>query len=128
MPQPGKLRGRYNLVVAEEFDLFDHRVPVDEFITLLRNDDVPDELCVVGLAEAFQTEDEVADLRRQMTDQSEQLEGRSPLPAIQFAVDGSFQRRDRDFELKSGDELHRLSRVFKGQIQRKKSGWLTAPF
>ena len=128
MPDPGKLPGRYNIVVANEYDLFDHRVPIEEYVEMLREDDVPDEVCVVGLEEVFEDDESVTELSRQMDRGANSLESRSPLPTIQFAVEGSFQRRTHDFELQSENELYRLSRVFGGQIKRRKRGWLTAPF
>jgi hypothetical protein len=128
MPEPGKLPGVYNLVLDDEFDLFDHRVPVEEYMRMLRENDVPDEVCVVRLGDVFGDEESVNELSRLMDRRADDLETRSPLPTIQFAIDGSFQRRQRDFELNSGDELYRLSRVFGPQIERRKHGWLTTPF
>jgi hypothetical protein len=128
MVDPGELAGRYNLVVADSYDLFDHRVPVSEFKSMLRDRDVPQEVCVVGLAETFEDDGEVKELRRLMDDAADGLEGQSSLPTIQFAVEGSFQRRSRDFELQTEDDLYRLSRVFGPQIKRRNSNWLTAPF
>jgi hypothetical protein len=127
MVKPGKLAGRYNLVVADAYDLFDHQVPVEEFKSMLRDHDVPDEICVVGVVEAYE-DDDVRGLRRLMDDTADSLESRTPLPTIQFAVEGSFQRRSRDFELQTEDELYRLSRVFGPQIKRRDNDWLTAPF
>lgn len=128
MPKPGQLPGVYNLVLADEFELFDHRVPVEEYMRMLREDDVPDEVCVVRLGDVFGNEESVNELSRLMDRRADDLETRSPLPTIQFAIDGSFQRRQRDFELNAGDELYRLSRVFGPQIERRKHGWLTTPF
>jgi len=128
MPDPGKLPGVYNLVVADEYDLFDHQVPIAGFESMLRNNNVPDELCVVGLADVFEDDDAVQELSRLLDRYANALETRQPLPTVQFAVEGSFQRRQRDFELQAGGDLHRLSRVFGSQIQRRKSGWLTTPF
>jgi len=128
MVEHGKLPGKYNIVVADETDLFDHRVPIKEFGELLRENDVPDEVCVVGLDEVFEDEDAASNLSRLMDQQANALENRRPLPTIQFAVEGSFQRRQRDYELQTGNDLYRLSRVFGPQIERQSSGWLTAPF
>jgi hypothetical protein len=127
MVDPGQLAGVYNLVVADAYNLFDHQVPVDAFESMLRDDEVPDEVCVVGLADTYESED-VRELRRLMDEAADGLEGRSPLPTIQFAIDGSFQRLSRDFELRTDDELYRLSRVFGPQIKRRDVDWLTAPF
>lgn len=128
MVEHGKLPGEYNIVVADEYDLFDHRVPIGEFEEMLRENDVPDEVCVVGLDDLFGNEEEVNELSTLMDRGANTLENRSPLPTIQFAVEGSFQRRQRDFELQTGGDLYRLSRVFGGQIERRSGGWLTAPF
>ena len=128
MPEPGKLPGEYNIVVETEYDLFDHRVPIKEFENMLRENNVPNEVCVVNLGEAFEDDDAVAELSKRMDRNANSLEMRQPLPTIQFAVKGSFQRRQRDFELQTGDALYRLSRVFGPQIERRSGGWLTAPF
>lgn len=128
MVETGQLAGVYNLVVADAYDLFDHRVPVSEFESMLRNRDIPEEICVVGLAETYEDDDRIRDLRRLMDDAADTLESQSPLPTIQFSVDGSFQRRERDFELQTDEELYRLSQVFGPQIERRSSDWLTAPF
>lgn len=128
MPESGKLPGRYNIVVAGEYDLFDHRVPVAEFHEMLQEDDVPDEVCVVGLDDLFDDDDAVSQLSRVMSRHADSLESQNPLPTIQFAVEGSFQRRERDYELHSGDSLYRLSRIFGSQINRREHGWLTTPF
>ncbi len=127
MVEPGRLAGVYNLVVADAYDLFDHRVPVETFASMLEDGEVPEEVCVVGLADAYEADD-VRELRRLMDEAADRLEGRSPLPTIQFAVDGSFQRLSRDFELQTEDDLYRLSRVFGPQIKRRNVDWLTAPF
>lgn len=127
MVEPGRLAGVYNLVVADEYDLFDHRVPVETFTSMLEDGEVPDEVCVIGLADAYEADD-VRELRRLMDEAADGLESRSPLPTIQFAVDGSFQRLSRDFELQTDDDLYRLSRVFGPQIKRRNVDWLTAPF
>jgi hypothetical protein len=127
MVESGRLAGVYNLVVADAYDLFDHRVPVEAFASMLEDGEVPDEVCVVGLADAYEADD-VRELRRLMDEAAGRLESRSPLPTIQFAVDGSFQRLSRDFELRTDDDLYRLSRVFGPQIERRDVDWLTAPF
>lgn len=128
MPTAGQLPGRYNIVVEDEYEIFDHRVPVDEYVELLRSGDVPDELCVVGLEAAYEDDETIDTLSRMMDKQADALESRSQLPTIQFAIEGGFQRRKGDFELQTGDDLYRLSRVFGRQLERRKSGWLTSPF
>ncbi|GAB3686537.1 hypothetical protein GCM10028857_18740 [Salinarchaeum chitinilyticum] len=128
MVEKGKLPGKYNIVLEDAIDLFDHRVPVEEFEERLEENDIPDELCVVGLSDVFGDDEAVSDLRSSMDRRANSLENRSNLPTIQFAVEGSFQRRQRDYELQVGDELYRLSRIFGPQIDRESSDWLTAPF
>jgi hypothetical protein len=121
------LAGVYNLVVADAYDLFEHQVPVGTFESMLRDDEVPDEVCVVGIADVYETDD-ARELRRLLDRRASGLESRTPLPTIQFAVDGSFQRLSQDFELQAGDDLYRLGSVFGPQIDRKNVDWLTAPF
>ena len=128
MVEHGKLPGEYNIVVKEEYDLFDHQVPIEEFEEMLRENDVPDEVCVVGLDTVFEDDDATNKLSALMDRSANTLENRSSLPTIQFAVEGSFQRRQRDFELQTDDDLYRLSRIFGPQIDRRSGGWLTAPF
>ena len=128
MVEHGKLPGEYNIVVKEEYDLFDHQVPIEEFEEMLRENDVPDEVCVVGLDTVFEDEDATNKLSALMDRSANTLENRSSLPTIQFAVEGSFQRRQRDFELQTDGDLYRLSRIFGPQIDRRSGGWLTAPF
>ena len=127
MVNRGQLAGVYNLVVADAYDLFEHQVPIETFRSMLEENEVPDELCVVGLAEIYE-KDETQELRRLMDEAADGLEARSPLPTIQFAVDGSFRRLSRDFELQTDDELYRLSRLFGPQINRRNVDWLTTPF
>lgn len=127
MVNRGQLAGVYNLVVADAYDLFEHQVPIETFRSMLEENEVPDELCVVGLSEIYER-DETQELRRLMDEAADGLEARSPLPTIQFAVDGSFQRLSRDFELQTDDELYRLSRLFGPQINRRNVDWLTTPF
>lgn len=128
MVEHGKLPGEYNIVVKEEYDLFDHQVPIEEFEEMLRENDVPDEVCVVGLDTVFEDDDATNKLSSLMDRSANTLENRSSLPTIQFAVEGSFQRRQRDFELQTDGDLYRLSRIFGPQIDRRSGGWLTAPF
>ncbi len=54
MADPGQISGRYNHIIEGAYDAFDHQMPVDEFITRFKNDDVPAEVSVVGLGDAFE--------------------------------------------------------------------------
>lgn len=128
MPTAGQLPGMYNIVQKGEYELFDYSVPIAEFENMLRDDDLPDDLCVVGLEEVFEDDESIRALSRLMDRSADSLEGRSQLPTIQFAVDGAFQRRSNDFDLQTDNDLYRLSRVFGTQLERRDSGWLTAPF
>lgn len=128
MPKAGQLPGVYNIVQKGEYDVFDYTVPVSEFEKMLREGDVPDELCVVGLEGLFDDDEAVKSLARLMDREANALEARSQLPTIQFAVEGAFQRRKNDFELQTDSDLYRLSRVFGSQLKRRDSGWITAPF
>ena len=128
MVEHGKLPGKYNIVVNSEYDLFDHQVPIKEFEEMLHENDVPGEVCVVGLDDVFGDDDAVNELSALMDRSANTLENRSPLPTIQFAVEGSFQRRQRDFELQTSGDLFRLGHIFGPQVKRRSGGWLTAPF
>jgi len=128
MVEHGKLPGEYNIVDKGEYDLFEHQVPIEEFKQMLRENDVPDEVCVVGLDNVFEDDEATNELSALMDRSANTLENRRSLPTIQFAVEGSFQRRQRDFELQAGGNLYRLSRIFGSQIDRRSGGWLTAPF
>ncbi len=127
MAGPGRIPGRYNLITEDTYDAFDHRMPVDEFITRLTDDDVPDEVSVVGLGEAFEDGELASELAHQMDRRANDLEYQSP--TIQFVVEGSFHRRGKSYDLRHNDELYSLQDVFGPQLDRKQQGdWLVAPF
>lgn len=127
MAGPGQIPGRYNLIIDGEHDPFDHRMPVEEFVTRLEEDDVPDEVTVSGLDEAFEEGDKIEELAREMDRRANDLEYQSP--TVQFVVEGSFHRRGKTFDLQYDDELYPLQDVFGPQLERKGEGdWLVAPF
>lgn len=127
MAGPGQIPGRYNLIIDGEYDAFDHQMPVEEFLQRLKDDDVPDEVSVVGLADAFRDSDLAIDLAREMDRRANDLEYQSP--TVQFVVNGSFHRSGKTYDLRDGDELHPLQEVFGPQLERKGDGdWLVAPF
>lgn len=127
MAGPGQIPGRYNIIVEGEYDTFDRQMPVEEFIQQLKDDDVPDELSIVGLGQAYADGDLVDELAREMDGRANDLEYQSP--TIQFVVDGSFHRRGKTFDLRYDGELYPLQRVFGPQLERKQQGdWLVAPF
>lgn len=127
MAGPGRIPGRYNIIVEGEYDVFDHQMPVEEFVKRLKDDDVPDEVSVVGLGDAFGNEDLVDQLAIEMDRRGDDLEYQSP--TIQFVVHGSFHRSGKTYDLRYDDELYPLQRVFGPQFERKEQGaWLVAPF
>lgn len=86
MAGPGQIPGRYNLIIKGEYEVFDHQMPVKEFVQHLKDDDVPDEVSVVGLGKAF-TDGDLADkLARAMDRRANDLEYQSP--TVQFVVEG----------------------------------------
>ncbi|KAA9404626.1 hypothetical protein EGO51_19200 [Haloarcula hispanica] len=127
MAGPGQIPGRYNLIIADEYEAFDHQIPVEEFLQRLKDDNVPDEVSVVGLADAFRDGDLALNLAQEMDRQANDLEYQSP--TVQFVVDGSFHRSGKTYDLRDGEELHSLQEVFGPQLERKEDGnWLLAPF
>lgn len=72
-------------------------VPVGEFLEQLRSDNVPDELCIVGLEDAFAEDDLIAELALEMDKRANDLEYQSP--TIQFAIEGSFHRSGKTYDL-----------------------------
>lgn len=127
MAGPGRIPGRYNIVVRDEHELFDHQIPVLEFIEILEEDAVPDAVSVVGLEKAYNDEGTIAELRRAMDQRANDLEYQSP--TIQFVVEGSLHRRGKTFDLRYENELYPLQDVFGSQIERQEGGaWLVTPF
>ena len=129
MAGPGRIPGRYNLVLKGSYDTFDYQVPVEEYVELLREEDVPEEISVVGLHRVFEDEESIDEFRRVIDQHANDLENRHPLPTIQFAVEGSFHRSGKTYDLRYQDDLYALREVFGPQIERKGKGdWLVAPF
>lgn len=127
MAGPGRIPGRYNLVIDGAYGSFDHRMPIEEFIERLRNDDVPSEVSVVGLEGALSDDDLRAELTDAMDRRANDLEYQNP--TVQFVVEGSFHRQGKTYDLRYDDELHSLQDVFGPQIERKEGGdWLVSPF
>ncbi len=127
MAGPGRIPGRYNLITESAYDAFDHQMPVDKFISRLKNNDVPDKVSVIGLGEAFEDGDLATELAREMDRRANDLEYQSP--TVQFVVEGSFHRRGKTYDLRHNDELYALQDVFGPQLDRKEQGeWLIVPF
>ena len=104
MVRSGRLAGVYNLVVADEYDLFDHRVPVETFASMLEGNEVPGELCVIGLAGAY-GDDDVSELRRLMHEAAAGLVSLNPISTIEFAIDGAFHPLSLDVERRTEYEV-----------------------
>ncbi|WP_323677395.1 hypothetical protein [Halorubellus sp. PRR65] len=127
MAGPGQIPGRYNLVIEGAYETFEHQIPVEEFVQRLQDDDVPDSVSVVGLADALADEDLANELAHEMDRRANDLEYQSP--TVQFIVEGSFHRSGKTYDLRYEDELHSLQQVFGPQLERKEDGkWLVAPF
>ena len=127
MAGPGRIPGRYNLVVEGSYETFEHRIPVKEFLQRLEENDVPENVSVVGLADALADDDLANELARAMDRRANDLEYQSP--TVQFVVTGSFHRSGKTYDLRDDDHLHSLQQVFGPQLERKKDGeWLVAPF
>ncbi|WP_408959420.1 hypothetical protein [Natrinema sp. 74] len=127
MAGPGQIPGRYNLVIEGAYETFEHQIPVEEFVQQLQEDDVPDSVSVVGLADALADEDLANELAHDMDRRANDLEYQSP--TVQFVVEGSFHRSGKTYDLRYEDELHSLQQVFGPQLERKEDGkWLVAPF
>ena len=127
MAGPGQIPGRYNLVIEGGYETFEHQIPVKEFLQQLKEDDVPQKVSVVGLADALSDDDVTNELAREMDKRANDLEYQSP--TIQFVVEGSFHRSGKTYDLRYDDELYSLQQVFGPQLERKEEGeWLVAPF
>jgi hypothetical protein len=123
MAAPGQIPGQYNLVIEGAYETFKHQIPVQEFLQRLTEDDVPEKVSVVGLADALSDGDLANELAREMDQRANDLEYQSP--TIQFVVEGSFHRSGKAYD----DELYSLQQVFGPQLERKEDGeWLLAPF
>jgi len=126
MAGPGRIPGRYNLIIEESYDAFDHQMPVDEFISRLKNNNIPDEVSVIGLEDAFEDDDLATELAREMDQRANDLEYQNP--TVQFVVEGSSIVVGKP-TIRHDDELYSLQDVFGPQLQRKEQGeWLVAPF
>jgi hypothetical protein len=120
--------GMYNVVRAD-LETAEYQVPVETFVEMLRDHEIPEELCVVGI-EPILADDERArrDVVDAMRSESDYLNALSPLPKIQFAVEGSFQSVGESFELERDGEFYPLSPVFGSRLKRRSDGWLVSPY
>ncbi len=127
MAGPGQIPGRYNIIVAGNYETFDHQMPIDGFLQRLKDDDVPDGVSVVGLEKMLDDEEFVTELAREMDQRADDLEYQSP--TIQIVVEGSFHRRGKTYDLRYEDNLYSLQEIFGPQLERRGDGnWITSPF
>jgi len=124
------IAGMYNLLIEEDFDIADHRIPIESFIEMLDEQDLPDDIAVSGLDNALldNNEDLITDLTVAMREQRDWLDSRDPLPVIQFVFDGDFQNTGDSFELLVDGQLYALTPVFGRNIRRQESGWLVTSY
>ncbi|WP_135853939.1 hypothetical protein [Halorussus salinus] len=129
MSERGRLRGVYNIVVAGEYETVEYQIPVEEFRDRLESDDVPDEVTVVGLEDAYDDEF-IADLSRVMDRRADDLENADPTPMIQFEIDADIHRGDVAFDIFTDDAIYPLHELFGRQMQCRNSEktWFTVPF
>jgi len=120
------IAGMYNLLIEKEFEIADHRIPIEAFIEMLEDQDLPDEIAVSGLDEALlnDNEDLIRELTVAMREQRDWLDSRNPLPVIQFVVEGNFQNAGDSFELLVDGQLYALKPIFGRNIDRREPGWL----
>ena len=127
MTGPGRIPGQYNIILDGVYDTFDHQMPIEEFLQRLKNDDVPGEVSVIGLEKAFDDEELVNELAREMDQRADDLEYQSP--TIQIVVEGTFHRQGKTYDLRYEGELHSLQEIFGPQLERREEGdWITSPF
>jgi hypothetical protein len=127
MAGPGQIPGRYNLIVEGSYESFDHQMPIEDFLDRLLNDDVPDEVSVIGLGAAFKDGELADELAKEMDKRANDLEYQSP--TVQFIVQRSFHRRGKTFDLRYDNNFYPLQEIFGPQLKRKGDGdWLLAPF
>jgi hypothetical protein len=122
------LAGVYNVVTTDR-RCADHRVPVSEFVRRLEARDVPDQLCVVGLGDTVDGDPERAErLATAMRESVDFLNGRRPLPAIQFCVEGDLRVTGDRLEIVDDGETHQLDQLFSRAPRRRAEGWFVVPY
>ena len=122
------LAGMYNIMKEGEYETADYQIPLDEFIKKLRERDLPEQVCVVGLEEALRDEEVRQELKDVMRDSVDHLNSGRPLPLIQFVVDGEFHKRTDTFDVQVDDEMHSLRPLFGKGVKKRESNWLVTSF
>lgn len=128
MPEAGRLRGVYNIVTKGDHETVDYQIPVEEFRERLEDDDVPDEVTVVGLEDAYDDPSFIDDLSRTMDRKADDLEHADPM--VQFVVDADIHRGTVAFDIFHDGDIYPLHEVFGRQIKRRNDAktWFTVPF
>lgn len=120
--------GMYN-IVREDRKTADHQVPIENFIQMLQEHEIPEELCVVGLESVLAGDEKTRrELVETMRSENDYLNGLSPLPKIQFAVEGDFQSVGKSFELERDGKFYQLEVLFGSRLKRRSDGWLVSPY
>ena len=120
--------GMYNIVITDR-KTADYQVPVEKFIEMLSQHEIPEELCVVGVESVIAGEEQARrELIDSMRNESDYLNSLSPLPKIQFAVEGSFHSVGESFELEFDGEFYPLKPIFGSRLKRRSDGWLVSPY
>jgi hypothetical protein len=129
MSETDAVAGMYNIVQSGAWETADYQLPVEEFISVLTDHDMPDELCIVGLEEILTEETERRErLVSVMRAEMDYLNNQHPLPTVQFVIDGEFQSVGETFEIGIDGEFYSLEPIFGRQIKRRRDGWLVTPF
>ena len=127
MVSSGQIPGRYNIIIQDAYDTFEHQIPVEDFIQRLKDDEVPEDVSVVGLSAALADDDMAIELAQEMDRRADDLEYQNP--TVQFVVQGTFHRSGKTYDLRYEGELYPLDEVFGSQLDRKEDGeWIVAPF
>ncbi|MDS0300943.1 hypothetical protein NDI76_19535 [Halogeometricum sp. S1BR25-6] len=120
----------YNILVEEEFSIVDYRVPIETFIEMLEEGELPEELAVSGLDDALTTENQelLSEMQAAMRQRRDWLDSRPSLPTVQFVVDGELQDTGESFELLVDGEFYSLKSVFGRSISEREPGWLVTSY
>lgn len=130
MPEPGQLRGVYNIVEAGNYNTVPDQMSVETFQSELDDGYTPKEVTVVKLEDAYSDESFVRTLSRTMDRRADDLANADPSPMIQFLVEADIHRGDPAFDLFYDGEIYSLQKVFGRQLKPRTddNSWLTAPF
>lgn len=124
------LAGMYNILEESKFEIADHRVPIENFIEMLADGELPDELAVSGLDTALvaANDDLLTEMQSAMRRRRDWLDSRSPLPTIQFVVDGELQDTGESYDLVIEGEFYPLNSLFGRNLREREPGWLVTSY